>query len=222
MRVLKLHPWHITPDQAILYQKRLAQYISFLPNFTQIKIIAGVDASYKNQLIIGGIAILNYPDLRLLDYYYEIDTANFPYISGLLTFREGPVILTLMQKIKWNPDLIFFDGQGIAHPRKMGIATHLGLLLGRPTIGCAKSALIGTYVLPGERKGSYSLLLHKGSVIGAVVRTQDKLKPVFVSPGHFINLEKSIELTLSCATCYRLPEPIRQAHILVQEVKRSI
>lgn len=222
MRFQKLHPWHISPDKAIIYQKKLSQHICLLPKFTQIKIVAGVDASYKNQHIIGVIAILNYPELNLLDCYYQVEKADFPYIPGLLTFREGPVILNILPKIKWEPDLFFFDGQGIAHPRKMGIATHMGLLIDRPTIGCAKSPLLGTYKLPDRLKGSYSLIFHKDSIIGAVVRTRNNVKPVFVSAGHYINLEKSIELTLSCTTCFRLPEPLRQAHILTQKIKRSI
>ena len=221
MHFLKLHPWHIPPDWAVIYQKRLSRYISLVPNFTQIRIIAGVDASYNKQNIIGGIAILTYPDLTLLDYDSEVKPVNFPYIPGLLTFREGPVLIELFRKIKWNPDVIFFDRQGIAHPRRMGIATHMGLLLDRPTIGCAKSHLTGNYTKPGKHKGSYSILFHKDSIIGAVVRTRNNVKPVFVSPGNHINLEKAIELTLSCTVSYRIPEPIRQAHILVQKIKKE-
>jgi deoxyribonuclease V len=221
VQVQILHLWDIKPKEALRCQERLSKNILLSPTFKNINLIAGVDASYTKQLIIGGIAILQYPDLTLLDYDYLVREVNFPYIPGLLTFREGPVLVELFQKIKWNPDIIFFDGQGIAHPKRMGIATHMGLLLNQPTIGCAKSHLIGSYQSPGKQKGSYSLLLQKGSIIGAVLRTKNNVKPIFVSPGNGINLEKAIVITLSCTTTYRIPEPIRQAHLLVQKIKKD-
>ena len=222
MQVQILHRWEIQPKEAIRCQERLSKNILLSPTFKNIKLIAGVDASYQKALIIGGIVILTYPKLTILDYDYAVREVNFPYIPGLLTFREGPVLVELFQKIKWNPDIIFFDGQGIAHPKRMGIATHMGLLLNQPTIGCAKSHLIGSYQSPGKQKGSYSLLLQKGSIIGAVLRTKNNVKPIFVSPGNGINLEKAIEITLSCITNYRIPEPIRQAHLLVQKIKKTL
>jgi deoxyribonuclease V len=221
VQVQILHRWDIQPEEAIRCQERLSQHILLSPIFKNIKLIAGVDASYKKQLVIGGIALLKYPELTVLDCDYAVREVNFPYIPGLLTFREGPVLVELFQKIKWNPDIIFFDGQGIAHPKRMGIATHLGLLLNRATIGCAKSHLIGSYHSPDNQKGSYSLLLQKGNIIGAVLRTKNGVKPIFVSPGNGINLEKAIEITLSCTTTYRIPEPIRQAHLLVQKIKKD-
>lgn len=222
MQLQELHPWNVKPEEAVKYQKRLLQKISFSPTFNHIELIAGVDASYQNGYIIGGIVILKYPELSVLDRKYIINKVNFPYISGLLTFREGPTLVNLFKKVEWNPDIIFFDGQGYAHPRRMGIATHLGLFLDRATIGCAKSRLIGNYTKPGNKKGCYSPLLHKEIVIGAVLRTRDKVKPIFVSSGNHINLKKAIEITLSCTTKFRIPEPVREAHLFVNKMRKNL
>lgn len=221
MQLHNLHSWDLQPKEAVKYQKLLSKKISFLPNYNHISLIAGVDASYKNGFVIGGITILKYPELTLLTQEYAIKQINFPYISGLLTFREGPVLIDLLSKVKINPDIIMFDGQGIAHPRQMGIATHMGLLLDKPTIGCAKSRLVGKYAEPGIQKGCYSLLSHKGKVVGAVVRTRDKTKPLFISPGNHMNLEKAIKITLSSTAKYRIPEPIRRTHLLVNQIKKN-
>ncbi|HKK83653.1 MAG TPA: endonuclease V [Atribacterota bacterium] len=196
--------------------------ISFSPTFNHIKLIAGVDASYQSGYIIGGIVILKYPELSILDRKYIINKVNFPYRSGLLTLREGPALINLFKKVEWNPDIIFFDGQGYAHPRRMGIATHLGLFLDRATIGCAKSRLIGDYTEPGNKKGCYSPLLHKEIVIGTVLRTRDNVKPIFVSSGNHINLKKAIEITLSCTTKFRIPVPIREAHLFVNKIRKNL
>jgi deoxyribonuclease V len=217
-----LHPWNVTPEEAVKYQRKLLKKISFSPTFNHIGLIAGVDASYQNGYIIGGIVILKYPELSVLDREYVINKVNFPYRSGLLTFREGPALINLFKKIGWNPDIIFFDGQGYAHPRRMGIATHLGLFLDRATIGCAKSRLIGNYKKPGNKKGCYSPLLHKETVIGAVLRTRDNVKPIFVSSGNHINLKKAIEITLSCTTKFRIPEPVREAHLFVNKIRKNL
>ena len=221
MQLNELHPWDLSPKEAVECQKSLIPKITLSPGFHHIRTIAGADASYQKGFIIGGIILLSYPDLTLLDRKYRLKKVEFPYVSGLLTFREGPVFLDLFRTINWEPDIILFDGQGIAHPRCMGIATHMGIWLDRPTIGCAKSRLIGSYASPGLRKGDYSLLFHKGRVIGAVLRTREQVKPLFISPGNHMNLEKSIEITLSCLSRYRIPEPVRQAHLLVNQIKRD-
>jgi len=222
VQLKELHPWNVEPEEAVNCQKRLLQKISFSPTFNHIELIAGVDASYQNGYIVGGIVILKYPELSVLDREYVINKVNFPYRSGLLTFREGPALINLFKKIEWNPDIIFFDGQGYAHPRRMGIATHLGLFLDRATIGCAKSRLIGNYTKPGNKKGCYSLLSHKEKVIGAVLRTRDNVKPIFVSSGNHINLKKAIEITLSCTTKFRIPEPVREAHLFVNKMRKNL
>ena len=222
MQLKELHSWNVKPEEAVKYQKKLLQKISFSPTFNHIKLIAGVDASYQSGYIIGGIVILKYPELSVLDRKFIINKVNFPYRSGLLTFREGPALISLFKKVEWNPDIIFFDGQGYAHPRRMGIATHLGLFLDRATIGCAKSRLIGDYTEPGNKKGCYSPLLHKEIVIGTVLRTRDNVKPIFVSSGNHINLKKAIEITLSCTTKFRIPEPIREAHLFVNKIRKNL
>lgn len=221
MQLNDLHSWNISPKEAVKCQKELIPKIKLSPDCHHIRTIAGADASYQNGFIIGGITLLGYPELTLLDREYRLKKVKFPYVSGLLTFREGPVFIDLFRKINWTPDIILFDGQGIAHPRCMGIATHMGLWLDRPTIGCAKSRLIGSYASPGLRKGDYSLLFHKGMIIGAVLRTRDHVKPLFISPGNHINLEKAIQVTLSCISKYRIPEPVRQAHLFVNQIKRE-
>ncbi len=221
MQLNELHSWDIPTKEAIKWQEMLSHKISFSPNANRLRLIAGVDASYQKEYIIGGIVILKYPELILLDRQYMVKKVNFPYISGLLTFREGPVLVDLFKIVKWNPDIIFFDGQGIAHPRRMGIATHMGLFLDRPTIGCAKSRLIGEYTNPAIRKGSYSLLFHQGMVIGAVLRTRYKVKPLFISPGNHMNLQKAVKITLLCTPKFRIPEPVRQAHLFVNQIRKE-
>ena len=160
------------------------------------------------------MAVLSYPELDLLEFNIYESEINFPYVPGLLSFREIPVLIPLLKKIRIPPDLILTDGQGIAHPRRMGLATHLGILTNIPTIGCAKSKLFGTYKNPSNQKGSYQYLTNKKTIIGAMVRTRAKVAPVFISSGHKISLNTSINYVLKCCTKYRLPEPIRFAHNL--------
>ncbi len=144
-----------------------------------------------------------------------------PYIPGILSFREIPPILKALKKLKSEPDLIFCDGQGIAHPRGLGLASHLGLLTGKPTIGCAKKRLVGQFSEPGQHRGDYSLLLYKGKKVGAVLRTKEKIRPLFVSPGYAIEIEGSVRIVLDCGGQYRIPEPIREAHLLVNKLRQK-
>ena len=157
--------------------------------------------------------------LEVLEEQYTTGSLKFPYIPGLLTFREGPLLIEAFKKIKIELDVIIFDGQGIAHPKRLGLATHMGILLDKPTIGCAKSRLIGTYEEPEKGNGSYNLLKDSGEVIGAVLRTKEDVSPVFISPGHRIDLKSSIEIVLKCLRNHRLPEPTRQAHLLVNKLR---
>jgi deoxyribonuclease V len=147
------------------------------------------------------------------------DTVKFPYVPGLLSFREAPALTKAFRKIRRKPDVIIFDGQGIAHPRGMGLASHMGLILDCPSIGCAKTRLVGTHPLLPETRGSIVLLTDQGRVVGSAVRTRERVKPVFVSPGHAITLEESIRLVLNCCRGYKLPEPTRQAHIAVNQMR---
>jgi len=189
-----------------------------------IRFIAGADLAFNGRKAEGycGIVVLSYPGLELLEERFCSGTIGFPYVPGLLSFREGPLFLKTFAMLSIKPDLVIFDGQGIAHPRGLGIASHMGLILGLPSIGCAKSRLFGSYEEPGELRGSQSPLRgHDGRLIGAVLRTRDRSRPVFVSPGHLIGVRESVRMVMSCADGYRIPLPTRLAHRRVGEYKRS-
>ncbi len=222
LKYLNLHSWEVNPREAIQLQKELKKKISLKKSFSKIKKVAGADVSYYKNKMIAGVIVFEFPNLKAIEKRSFISPINFPYIPGLLTFREGPSILAAFKKIKNEPDIILFDGQGIAHPRRMGIATHLGLFLGRPTIGCAKSRLSGKYTSVGEEKGNYALLKEGEEVLGAVLRTRREVKPIFVSPGHKIDLPNSIEIVLKCIVKYRLPLPVREAHIFVNQIRNDL
>lgn len=212
----------VSPQEAIKIQKDLKSKISLKKSFSKIDKIAGADVSYYQNKMITGVIIFEFPNLKIIERQFFVPPVNFPYIPGLLTFRERPSILAAFKKIKNEPDIILFDGQGIAHPRRMGIATHLGLFLDKPTIGCAKSMLSGKYTSVGEEKGDYALLKEGEEVLGAVLRTRRKVKPIFVSPGHKIDLFNSIEIILKCIVKYRLPVPVREVHIFVNQIRNNL
>ncbi len=177
--------------------------------------IAGIDISVSRFSGTGraAIVILNYPDLEIREISVAEGDIDFPYIPGLLSFREAPLVLLAWKRLKTRPDLLMVDGQGIAHPRRLGIASHLGLLLNTPSIGCAKSRLIGTHDVLPQRAGSFRLLSDNGEVIGAAVRTKRAVKPLYISIGHRVELDKAISLVLDCCRGFRLPQPTRLAHI---------
>ena len=222
MKYQSLHPWEVNQRKAINIQLQLKKKVSLGKNFSKIEKIAGADVSYYRDKAIAGIVVLEFPYLKIIERKFFIYTVKFPYIPGLLAFREGPALLGAFERIRIEPDVIIFDGQGIAHPRRMGIATHIGLFLDKPTIGCAKSRLSGNYSSLGKERGSYSLLKDKQEVIGAVVRTKGEVKPIFVSPGNKIDLDTSIKIVLKCTGKYRLPEPIREAHIFVNRISKYL
>ncbi len=214
MHIQHLHDWNLRPDQAITLQKQLvSQVIYNRPlNLDAIRLVAGVDVSVKENISQAAVVVLTYPDLLLVETSLHQMPTPFPYIPGLLSFREGPVLEEAFRKLEHEPDVFIFDGMGRAHPRRIGIATHMGLWLQRPTIGCGKSLLTGKYVEPPDERGATSDLIDRGELIGKILRTRIDVKPVYISVGHLADLPTSVELVMNCTRRYRLPEPIRFAH----------
>lgn len=209
-----LHRWDVTPSEARQIQEQVRAHVSRknARELRNIKYVAGVDCALRNSHAIAAVPVLRFDTLELVDLAVVEKPLTFPYVPGLLTFRECPAILAAMDQLKVQPDLVMVDGQGIAHPRRIGIAAHLGVLLDKPTIGCAKSRLIGTHDEPYHKAGCYTDLWDKDDLIGAVLRTRDNVNPLFISIGHKINLPTAIDLVLECCRGYRLPEPTRLAH----------
>ncbi len=236
MQTKDLHSWNMPYSQADELQKRLAGKVRFVPLKKHPKLIAGIDCAFSKdgQKIIAAVVVLRLPDFAPVETAYALRKVTFPYIPGLLSFREVPACIAAVKKLKNEPDLFIIDGQGVAHPRRLGLAAHLGLFFDKPTIGCAKSRLTGLFEEPPLGKGAYSLLKDKKGMkqdtqhaipdtqyetIGAVVRTRTNVKPVFVSVGNKCTLEDVIKITLGCTTKYRLPEPTRLAHQLVSRLR---
>jgi deoxyribonuclease V len=215
MLINYLHEFEVTIKRACEIQNSLAQKI-VQTNILQIpKIIAGLDVSVNRSYeAVAACVVLNYPDLKIVEIAVCKGIVKFPYVPGLLSFREMPLTLEVCAKIKSKPDLILVDGQGIAHPRKMGLASHIGLFLNKPTIGCAKSPLYGNFAEPAGNIGCFSFISdNSGNVIGAVLITKQGVKPLFVSIGHAIDLKHSVDWVLRCCSGYRVPEPTRLAHL---------
>jgi deoxyribonuclease V len=214
MKIRRSHSWNVSVAEAKRIQERLREcFVPFHP-VKNIKTIAACDVAYSEDTAYGVVVVFSYPDLEEKEKAEAKEKVPFPYVPGYLTFREGPVLLKAFAKLKTVPDVVLFDGQGIAHPRRMGEAAHLGILLNCPSIGCAKSRLYGEYREPGKEKGSYSYLLADGERVGAALRSRDNTRPIFVSPGYKIDLKSSIEIVLECTGKYRIPDPLRFAHQL--------
>jgi len=207
-------------------QLKLSKKVRLDSPLDKIDIISGIDLSIikEEKKLICGIVNFSYPGLEIIERVSRVVDEAFPYIPGLLSFREGPAILQTMQDLTHEPDLLVFDGQGIAHPRGLGIASFIGVLLDRPTMGIAKKKLFGTYTEPENKPEKFSYLYHPTdeSTIGAVLRTRKNVKPVYVSVGHKITLDKVIELSIAFHRGYRIPEPTRRAHLFVNEVRREM
>jgi deoxyribonuclease V len=223
MKINNLHNWNIDIKKAIELQRTLAKRIKIRPFEKKIKTVAGIDCGFTKDKknIVACIIVFSTGTFEILEAAYSILPITFPYIPGLLSFREAPVCLAAAEKLKIVPDCIIVDGQGIAHPRRLGLACHLGLFLDIPTIGCAKSRLIGDFKEPGLAKGSISPLINKGEIIGSVVRSRSNVKPVFVSAGHKCRLSDAVRIVLDCCGRYRLPEPSRIAHQTVTKLKHK-
>jgi deoxyribonuclease V len=208
------HRWDVTPAEAVQIQEQLRPLVVLGDGLAGVEAVAGLDVGLPHGQARAAVAVFSYPGLALLDEVVAEQPLDFPYVPGLLTFREGPAALAALDCLDTRWDVLLCDGQGYAHPRRLGLASHLGVLLDRPAVGCAKSRLVGTHGEVGEAKGSWSELSDDGEVIGAVVRTREGVRPVYVSVGHRIDLASAIELVLRCAPRYRLPEPTRRAHRL--------
>jgi deoxyribonuclease V len=223
MRIKKLHNWNVAVKRAIELQKSLAGQVRQRRVNKKLKTIAGIDCAFTadKKSIIACIVILSAETFEIIETVYATQPVTFPYIPGLLSFREAPACLAAAEKLTAIPDCFIVDGQGIAHPRRLGIASHLGLFLDVPIIGCAKSRLIGDFTPPASRKGSTSPLTDKGEIIGSVARTRSNAKPVFVSVGNKCRLNDAVRIVLDCCRKYRLPEPTRLAHQIVTRLKSS-
>lgn len=208
------HPWNVAPLKAIAIQQQLAQHVRAIPLNKAPATIAGVDVSIRGDRVQTAIVVIAFPDLNVVDYALWQGPVTFPYVPGLLSFREMPAILPALDQLTTPPDLFMTDSHGLAHPRRFGLACHLGVLLDWPTFGVAKSRLVGTHDQPTIDKGSQSPLFHKKEHIGTVLRTRQAINPVYVSIGHRIMLEEAIALTLTCCPRYKIPEPTRLAHLL--------
>lgn len=224
MKARALHDWEVSSHEAIAIQKRLRAEVSTTGLLGDIHYIAGADISTSKDSpkAYAGVVVLRYPDLEVVEERGIEDTVRFPYVPGLLAFREGPALIKVFEQLTSEPDVIVFDGQGLAHPRSMGIATHMGLVFDKPTIGCAKSLLYGRYQEPDQEKGAWADLRDpQGHIIGAVVRSKPKTTPIFVSIGHRIDLATAIRLLVDCTRGVRIPEPTRLAHNLVTRLNRG-
>lgn len=211
--------WPETIDEARAVQEQQRSLIEIAPLEREPEVVAGVDAAYSEDRVFAAACLYRYPDRVLIERASAVRKSTLPYVPGYLFFSEGPAIVSALDKLSVKPDIILIDGQGIAHPRGIGSASHLGLLLDIPTIGCAKTRLVGDYREPGIGKGSRTLLKFDGRVVGAVLRTQEGIRPLFLSAGHKIGLNDAIRITMGCVGSYRIPEPLRCADMLSGKLK---
>jgi deoxyribonuclease V len=221
-RGVALHSWDLTPAAARELQRDLAARVDWTRSLPPFDTVAGADASYSrfSPKLYAAVVVLHAQTLEVIERAGVVAEARFPYVPGLLSFREAPAVIAAFEKLSVRPDVVICDGQGIAHPRRMGLASHLGLWFGRPTIGCAKSRLCGEFDMPGPDRGARSDLRVDGQTVGAVLRTRSGVKPLFISPGHLCDLDGAIAAVLATTPRYRLPVPSRLAHQYVNELRQ--
>ncbi len=217
----QIHGWDIQPANAITLQKELQSQLKIQPLAQKPRFVAGADLSFDkgSDTVYAGIVVLSLPDLKIVESKGLQTTARFPYVPGLLSFRESPALLKVWDMLEQKPDVLVTDGQGTAHPRGFGVACHLGLWLDIPTVGCAKTLLCGKFNGLKEGRGSHQPLIYNDETVGAALRTKTRVNPVYVSPGHLINLADSTDVLLQCDGGYRIPEPTRQAHLFVNRLR---
>jgi len=215
--------WNLTPQEAMRLQETLRERVEREDRFGTLQFVAGADLAFdpETNLAFAGVIVYQFPQLREVERRMARRTLRFPYVPGLLSFRESPVLLAAFEQLRTEPDLILVDGHGIAHPRRFGIACHLGLLLDRPTIGCAKSILVGEAAEPGVRAGSTAPLVDKGEIVGTVLRTRDRVKPIYVTTGHRVSLESAVRIARQCLDGFRIPKPTREADHFVRDLRRA-
>jgi deoxyribonuclease V len=214
MRVADLHPWRVSTQEAFEIQRSLRRRLRLRPLAGEVRVVAGADVAYSRAThrMHAAVVAVRLPDLELVETISATQLARFPYIPGLFSFREVPPLLGAFARLQSRPDVVLFDGQGLAHPRRLGLACHAGLLLDTPTAGCAKSRLVGEHGPVPVRHGGRAELRHEGELVGAVVRTRAGVSPVFVSPGHLMDVDSAVALVLRTTGRFRIPEPLRLAH----------
>lgn len=219
-----LSRWNVSPADAITIQKKLASQVKLCQLPHRIQWVAAADVSYSRESdkLFAAVVLCHLPDLSVHERLAASAKITFPYIPGLLSFRETPLIIELCNRLKRKPEIILCDGQGIAHTRRFGLACHIGLILNLPSIGCAKTKLVGDHKEVGPRKGQYQSLYYRKERVGVALRTRTGVKPIYVSPGHLADIPSSIRLVLRCCNSYRIPEPIRQAHLLANRVRTDV
>lgn len=217
--------WDVTPEEAAEIQREMSSRVNEQDQVGELHYVAGVDVGFEgkdNKTSRAAVVVLKFPELTPVEYAIARMPVQFPYIPGLLAFREAPVILRALEQIETKPDVIIVDGHGRAHPRHMGIACTLGVLLDQPTIGCGKSILVGKAQEPPEQVGAWTPLIYREQLVGAAVRTRLKVTPVYVSIGNRVSLERAIDIVLKCCNGYRLPETTRYAHRVAGGGKLSL
>lgn len=219
-----MHPWRVSYHQAVSIQESLREMVRLEPLATHVGLVAGSDVAYSRvtHQLYAAVIVVALPSLEVVDSAETVSRARFPYIPGLFAFRELPPLLEAFRRLRVDPDALLFDGQGLAHPRRFGLACHAGLLLGKPSVGCAKSRLVGEHRFVGKRRGAVADLIFEGRAVGAALRTRSGVKPVYVSPGHLVDFRTSVELVLASTRRFRVPEPIRLAHHATTALMRRV
>ena len=215
--------WDLTPKEAMRLQEELRARVEMRDRFGPVRYVAGADLAFdpETEVAFAGVIVYRFPQLREVERRMARRKLCFPYVPGLLSFRESPVLLAALAELQTTPDLLLIDGHGYAHPRRFGIACHLGVLLDAPTIGCAKSLLVGEHAEPGVRAGATAPLLHKGERVGVVLRTRDGVKPIYVTVGHRVSLDSAVRLVRQCVDGFRIPKPTREADHYVRDLRRA-
>lgn len=223
MEIHVAHRWDVSPEEAVALQDELRRRVILADDFGEARRVAGVDVGFRDEgrTTRAAIAVLSFPDLRPVEQAIAEVPTTFPYVPGLLSFREIPAVLAALGKLATLPDLLLCDGQGIAHPRRFGIASHLGVVCNLPTVGVAKSLLVGRHGALADERGASSPLVHRNETVGAALRTRPGVAPVYVSPGHRVSLPTALRLVMACTTRYRLPETTRAAHRLASESREG-